>query len=56
MRDLTQQQLADEIGVTMEFISLMERGRHGASFEVLGKLAEALEVDVSEFFTPPEKK
>ncbi len=55
-KDLTQEELAEAIGVTMEFISLMERGRHGPSFDNLQKLAEVLEVDVSEFFLPPEKK
>jgi transcriptional regulator with XRE-family HTH domain len=55
-KDLTQEQLAEAIGVTMEFISLMERGQNGPSFDTLQRLAEILEVKVEEFFQFPEGK
>jgi transcriptional regulator with XRE-family HTH domain len=55
-KDLTQEQLAEAIGVTMEFISLMERGQNGPSFDTLQRLAEVLEVKVEEFFQFPEGK
>jgi transcriptional regulator with XRE-family HTH domain len=55
-RDITQEKLAEAIGVTAEFISNMERGKYAPSFDTLEKLAAVLEVDVSEFFPPPEKK
>jgi transcriptional regulator with XRE-family HTH domain len=55
-RDMTQEQLAEAIGVTLDFISRMERGLHAASFDTLEKLAKALEVEVSDFFTPIDKK
>ena len=47
---LTQEQLADEIGVTIESISNIERGIHGPKFETLEKLAGALDVAVKELF------
>jgi transcriptional regulator with XRE-family HTH domain len=53
---MTQEQLAEAIGVTLDFISRMERGMHAASFETLEKLAKALEVEVSELFIPVEEK
>jgi transcriptional regulator with XRE-family HTH domain len=47
---LTQEQLADEIGVTIESISNIERGIHGPKFETLERLAVALDVSVKELF------
>jgi transcriptional regulator with XRE-family HTH domain len=55
-RDMTQEQLAEAVGVTMEFISRMERGHHGPSFDTLQKIAEVLEVEVNEFFQFPNDK
>jgi DNA-binding XRE family transcriptional regulator len=55
-RDMTQEQLAEAIGVTLDFISRMERGLDAASFETLDKLAKALGVPVSELFQFPEDK
>ena len=55
-RDITQERLAESIGVTAEFISNIERGKSAPSFETMEKLARVLEVDVSEFFTPLDKK
>jgi transcriptional regulator with XRE-family HTH domain len=55
-RDMTQEQLAEAIGVTMAFISRMERGRHGASFDNIQKLAEVLGVEVEELFHFPKDK
>ena len=55
-QDLTQAQLAETIGVTMEFVSLLERGQTSPSFDTLEKLAKALGVSVSELFQFPEGK
>lgn len=55
-RDLTQEQLAEAIGVTLDFISRMERGQDAASFETLDKLAKVLGVPVSELFQFPDEK
>jgi transcriptional regulator with XRE-family HTH domain len=54
--DLTQEQLADQVGVSLNFIGQLERGESAPSFETVQKIAEVLEVDVSEFFLPSEKK
>ncbi len=48
--DFTQEQLAERIGVSVEFISNMERGINSPSFDTLEKLADSLEVRVSELF------
>lgn len=55
-KDLTQEQLAIQVGVSLNYIGLMERGEKAPSFEMVQKIAEVLEVDISELFLPPEKK
>lgn len=55
-KDLTQEQLADQVGVSLNFIGQLERGENSPSFETVQKIAEVLEVDISELFMPPEKK
>jgi transcriptional regulator with XRE-family HTH domain len=52
VKDITQEKLAEEIGVSAEFISNMERGKAAPSFETLEKLARVLETDIQEFFKP----
>jgi transcriptional regulator with XRE-family HTH domain len=49
-KDLTQEQLAEAVGISVEFLSNMERGINGPSFETLEKLAEKLEVQIAELF------
>jgi transcriptional regulator with XRE-family HTH domain len=49
-RDLTQEQLAEAIGVSVEAISNFERGVHAPSFETMEKLVEALGVSVDKLF------
>ena len=56
MRDLSQEQLAEKAGITSDFVSTIERGLASPSFDTLQKLADVLEVHVSEFFPPPEDK
>lgn len=48
--DITQEVLADEVGLTIESISNIERGIHGPTFENLEKIAIALNVPVKELF------
>jgi len=48
--DMTQEVLANEIGLTVESISNIERGIHGPKFDNLEKLADILEVPVQELF------
>lgn len=47
---VTQEQLADNVGVTIESISNIERGIHGPTFDTLEKIAEALNIAVKELF------
>jgi transcriptional regulator with XRE-family HTH domain len=55
-RDMTQEQLAERCGISADYVSNMERGNKNPSFEMIAKLAEVLEVEVSELFVPIEKK
>jgi len=55
-RKLTQEQLAEAVGCSVEFISLVERGVNAPSVAGLEKFAKILKVEVSELFTFQEKK
>lgn len=50
-REMTQERLAEIVGVSTEFISLIERGVHAPSFDNIERLAEALQVDPADFFS-----
>ena len=47
---LTQEQLAEAADISVDFLSLMERGINGPSFETLERLARALEAPAKELF------
>lgn len=49
-QDLTQEQLAEAVEVSVEFISNIERGINAPSFETLEKLSTALDLPISELF------
>lgn len=55
-RKLTQEQLAEALGCSVEFISLVERGVNAPSVAGLESFAKVLKVDVKELFTFEEKK
>ncbi len=55
-RKLTLQQLADQSGVSRAAISKIERGESGASTPVLGKLAEALDLSISQLIGGPRRE
>lgn len=55
-RKLTQEQLAEELGCSVEFISLVERGVNAPSVSGLEKFANVLKVEVRELFTFEGKK
>jgi transcriptional regulator with XRE-family HTH domain len=55
-RKLTQEQLAEAVGCSVEFISLVERGVNAPSVAGLEKFARVLKVEVRELFTFEEKK
>ena len=55
-RKLTQEQLAEALGCSVEFVSLVERGVNAPSVAGLEKFAKILKVEVRELFTFEEKK
>jgi transcriptional regulator with XRE-family HTH domain len=50
-RGLTQEQFAELVGISVDFLSLIERGINAPSFETIEKLAERLDVAVAQLFT-----
>ncbi len=55
-RKLTQEQLAEAIGCSVEFISLVERGVNAPSVAGLAKFAKILKTEVKELFNFEEGK
>jgi transcriptional regulator with XRE-family HTH domain len=53
---LTQEQLAETVGCSVEFISLVERGVNAPAVASLERFARALKVEVRELFNFPERK
>lgn len=49
-RDLTQENLAEILGNSVEFISNMERGVNAPSFETIEKIVQAFDLPFSELF------
>jgi DNA-binding transcriptional MerR regulator len=52
---LTVAQLAERVGVSRSFISAVERGESGVSFQILSRLAQALELTLPEFAPRPSR-
>jgi transcriptional regulator with XRE-family HTH domain len=55
-KKLTQEQLAEAVGCSVEFISLVERGVNAPSIAGLEKFARVLKVEAKELFSFEEKK
>ncbi len=55
LRALTQEQLAETIECSVEFVSLVERGVNAPSVAGLEKFAKALKVNVRDLFTFEKK-
>lgn len=49
-RDITQERLAEHIGISVTFLGLIERGVNAPSFETIEQIARVLKVSVSELF------
>lgn len=47
---ITQEELAAKVGISVDFLSLIECGKNAPSFKNLEKIAKALEVSVSQLF------
>ncbi|RRJ28103.1 helix-turn-helix transcriptional regulator [Halocatena pleomorpha] len=52
--DITQEELAKEIGITRQTISAIENGRYDPSLKLAFKLSEYFECDVSDLFSGGE--
>ena len=50
-RKLTQEQFAELIGVSVDFLSLIERGISAPSFERLEQIAQRLDISAASLFT-----
>ncbi len=50
-RRLTQEQFAELVGISVDFLSLIERGINAPSFETLDQMASRLKLSVSYLFT-----
>ena len=55
-KELTQEQLAEAVDCSVEFISLVERGVNAPSVAGLEKFAKALKLEVRDLFTFEGKK
>ena len=49
-RDLTQEEFAELVAISVDFLSLIERGINSPSFEVLERMAGRLDTEVRELF------
>jgi transcriptional regulator with XRE-family HTH domain len=49
-RKLTQEEFAELVGISVDFLSLIERGINAPSFEVLERIADKLDLQVRELF------
>ena len=50
-RRLTQEEFAELTGISVDFLSLIERGINAPSFETLEQLAKRLNLSVADLFT-----
>jgi transcriptional regulator with XRE-family HTH domain len=55
-KGLSQDDLAYEAEVSRSYLSQLEKGAHYASLKIVGRLAEALAVEPSEFLKPPSTR
>lgn len=49
-RDLSQEQCAELLGISVDFLSLIERGINAPSFETLEQIARRLRLPVKDLF------
>lgn len=52
--NLTQQELADKAGITMNYLAKIEsqKMQRGFTIVILGRIADALNIDIRELFKP----
>lgn len=51
IRRITQEEFAYMVGMSVDFLSLIERGRNAPSFETLDRIAKKLKLPVADLFT-----
>lgn len=49
-RDLTQSELAEKVGLSNNFIGMVERGERNTSVDKIFKLAKAFNIKLAQFF------
>jgi transcriptional regulator with XRE-family HTH domain len=49
-KGITQEDLAEAAGLSVDFLSLIERGRRAPSFKTLEQLSSALSINVKDLF------
>ena len=49
-RDLTQSELAEKVGLSNNFIGIVERGERNTSVDKIFKLAKAFDIKLAQFF------
>ena len=54
--EMTQQQLADEVGVTRQTVAAIESGKYSPSLEVVFRIANVFNVTLDEVFTYDSSK
>lgn len=54
--NLTQEDLASLSNISVDFLSLIERGINAPSFETIERLSQALDVPIKELFNFEESK
>jgi transcriptional regulator with XRE-family HTH domain len=55
-RRLPQERFAELLGISVDFLSLIERGINAPSFETLERMAKRLRVPVKALFEFPERR
>lgn len=55
-RELPQERFAELLGISVDFLSLIERGINSPSFETLERIATRLRVPVKALFEFPERR
>jgi transcriptional regulator with XRE-family HTH domain len=55
-RELPQERFAEMLGISVDFLSLIERGINAPSFETLEQIAKRLRLPVKDLFDFSEKR
>jgi transcriptional regulator with XRE-family HTH domain len=55
-RKLSQERFAEFVGISVDFLSLIERGINAPSFETIEQMAKRLRVPVKVLFEFPERR